>query len=341
MAPLVSILIPAFNAESTIADTIASAVAQSWPSKEVIVVDDGSADQTLRIAKSCASSAVSVIHQQNAGAASARNKALAASQGDYIQWLDADDLLSVDKVSRQMRALSATGSIRTLASSEWGYFRYRPWKAKFRRGPLWEDLDPAEWIMRKWETNSHMQTATWLVSRQLTQEAGAWDTRLLSDDDGEFFSRMIVLSDGVRFVPGARVYYRISPTTRLSYIGTSDVKTSAQFLGMTLQVGYLRSIRDDQRARAACASYFDTWLGLFYPNRLDIMEQARSIAREWGRELQGPRLPWKYRWIQRMFGWPAATAVQHRYNEAKLSALRTYDLAMLKAQGRRVDVTGL
>src|SRR6266404_1919322 len=104
MAPLVSILIPAYNAEAWIVDTIRSALGQTWPRKEIIVVDDGSRDQTLSIARQFASETVSVVSQENQGAAAARNKAFEMSQGDYIQWLDADDLLSPDKIAKQMEA---------------------------------------------------------------------------------------------------------------------------------------------------------------------------------------------------------------------------------------------
>ena len=103
MQPLVSILIPAYNAERWIADTIRSALAQTWPRKEIIIVDDGSTDRTLAVARQFASRNLSVVTQQNQGASAARNKALELCQGDYIQWLDADDLLSPNKVTRQMR----------------------------------------------------------------------------------------------------------------------------------------------------------------------------------------------------------------------------------------------
>jgi glycosyltransferase involved in cell wall biosynthesis len=104
MKPLVSILIPAYNAETWIADTIKSAIAQTWVDKEIIVVDDGSTDQTLAVARQFASKEVAVVTQQNQGASAARNHALSLSQGDYIQWMDADDLLSPDKVEKQMGA---------------------------------------------------------------------------------------------------------------------------------------------------------------------------------------------------------------------------------------------
>src|ERR1700722_18018315 len=100
MKPLVSILIPAYNSEKWISDTLRSAIAQTWTHKEIIVVDDGSKDQTAAIARQFEADGVRVVTQKNQGAAAARNTAFGLSRGDYIQWLDADDLLSPDKISR-------------------------------------------------------------------------------------------------------------------------------------------------------------------------------------------------------------------------------------------------
>ena len=91
LEPLVSILIPAYNAEETIADTIQSAIAQTWQRKQIVVVDDGSRDSTAEVARRFATK-VTVVSTENQGGAAARNHALRLSQGDYIQFLDADDL---------------------------------------------------------------------------------------------------------------------------------------------------------------------------------------------------------------------------------------------------------
>ena len=112
MKPLVSILIPAYNAERFLAETIRSALHQSWPHKEIIVVDDGSKDNTLALAQSFASTGVKVVAQPNQGAAAARNHLASLAQGDYLQWLDADDLLSADKIARQVAAASECDSRR-------------------------------------------------------------------------------------------------------------------------------------------------------------------------------------------------------------------------------------
>jgi glycosyltransferase involved in cell wall biosynthesis len=287
MNPLVSILIPAFNAQEYLADTLRSAAAQTWPRKEIIVVDDGSTDRTVAIARQFESDDVRVVTQKNQGAAAARNKAFSLCQGDYVQWLDADDLLAPDKIARQIEALYPGRSKRTLVSSAWGRFMHRYYRAKFRPTPLWGDLSPTEWLLRKMGQNLYMQTATWLVSRELTQAAGPWDTRLLGDDDGEYFCRVLLASDGVRFVPEARVYYRAPGSSSLSYIGRSNRKLEAQWISMQLHIGYLRSLEDTERVRAACIRYLQNWMACFYPERLDIFKQAQEVANKLGGQLVG------------------------------------------------------
>ncbi|MGA2279043.1 MAG: glycosyltransferase family 2 protein [Verrucomicrobiota bacterium] len=331
MTPLVSILIPAHNAEAWIADTIQSALAQTWPGKEIIVVDDGSKDQTRSVANQFASRGVSIVTQTNQGAAAARNKAFSLCQGDYVQWLDADDLLASDKIKKQMEALDRWGTKRTLFSAAWGRFIYRPSKASFAPTPLWCDLSPVEWLLRKMGQNIFMQTGVWLVSRELTEAAGPWDTRLLADDDGEYFSRVLLASDGTRFIPEAKVFYRLSDLNlSLSYIGRSNKKLDAHFLSMKLQIGYLRSLEDSARTRAVCLEYLNSLLIYFYPERLDIVRQMEQLASTLGGRLAPPRLSWKYAWIQKTLGWTAAKRTQLFYNQYKSSALRSWDKLLFR-----------
>src|ERR1700720_3647276 len=117
---------------------------------------------------------------------------------------------------------------------------------------LWNDLSPVEWLLRKMSENLHMQTAIWLTSRELTEAAGPWDTRLISDDDGEYFCRVLLASKGTRFVPEARVFYRVTSSNRWSYVGTSDKKKDALLLSMKLHIQYLRSLEESERVRKSC-----------------------------------------------------------------------------------------
>jgi glycosyltransferase involved in cell wall biosynthesis len=334
MKPLVSILIPAYNAEKWLPDTLRSAIAQTWDMKEIIVVDDGSTDRTLAIARQFESDGVKVFTQKNQGAAATRNNAFSLSQGDYIQWLDADDLLGSEKVASQMEALGESQNKLTLLSGSWGRFIHRPHRAQFVPTALWCDLSKAEWLIRKMGQNLYMQTASWLVSRELTQAAGPWDTRLLGDDDGEYFCRVLLASEGVRFVPQAKVYYRASGTSSLSYIGNSDRKREAQWVSMKLHIGYLRSLDDSARARAACVTFLQNWMVFFYPERLDIFGQAQTMAKEIGGQIEAPRLSWKNSWIEALFGWRFARRAQLFLRNIKWSLVRSLDKTLFHIEKR-------
>jgi glycosyltransferase involved in cell wall biosynthesis len=122
---LVSILIPAYNSEKWIGDTIQSAINQTWTRKEIIIVDDGSLDNTLKIAREYESKNIKVLSQENRGAASARNKAYSLAQGDYIQWLDSDDLLAQNKISEQMKVVKNDRTGLILISASFGLFYWR------------------------------------------------------------------------------------------------------------------------------------------------------------------------------------------------------------------------
>jgi glycosyltransferase involved in cell wall biosynthesis len=331
MKPLVSILIPAYNAERWIGDTIRSALGQTWPRKEIIVVDDGSSDQTVSITQQFGAEGVTVVTQKNQGASAARNKAFELSHGDYIQWLDADDLLSPDKIAKQMEA-AAAGDRRTLFSSGWGYFRYRPSKAKFVPTPLWCDLSPVEWVLRKWEGNDHMQTATWLVSRELTELAGTWNISLLGDDDGEYFCRVLLASNGVRFVPESKVYYRAFRFDSLSYVGRFPEKIEAHWRSMQLHIQYLRSLGDTPRIRLACLQYLRDSLIYFYPERAHIVQQAEQLALTLGEPLGTPGLSWKYSWIEMSFGWVVTKPIQRFVRRVRWWFAKEFDSLLFQME---------
>jgi glycosyltransferase involved in cell wall biosynthesis len=278
MPPLVSILIPAYNAQEWIGDTIKSALAQTWARKEIVIVDDGSSDQTPAIARRFESAEVKVVVQKNQGASAARNQAFSLCQGDYIQWLDADDLLAPDKIKKQMNALGGSSTRRTLLVSAWGIFGCRTGKAVFSPTALWRNLPPREWLLLSLSRGLYMQTTAWLVSRELTKAAGPWDTRLSLDDDGEYFFRVIMASDLVKFVEEARAYYRRLGFGVLSNLERTDKKWESQYLSILLRIGHLRSLEDSTEVRAACLKHLQDWASFFYPERIDLFRKMQQLA---------------------------------------------------------------
>jgi glycosyltransferase involved in cell wall biosynthesis len=338
MKPLVSILIPAYNAEKWIGYTLQSALDQTWPHKEIIVVDDGSTDRTLDIAQRYASKGITVVSTANRGLSAAVNYAFRLSQGDYIQELDSDDLLAPNKIERQLAALRETDSRRLILSSPWAYFYYRTRRANFVRNSLCQDLSPVEWLLRKMGEHLHMQNATWLVSRELVEAAGPWNEALHYDQDGEYFCRVLLASEGTRFVPDTGIFYRVSGHNRVSYIGNSNVKKDSLSHSMKLHVQYLRSLEDSTRVRNACLAYLQTMCIDFYPERPDIFAELKLLAEQLGGRLEIPCLRPRYAWMAPVFGWKAAKWAQNWLPEMKGWLVRHWDKTMFKFEAREAVV---
>ncbi len=104
--PVVSVIIPAYNAESFIKETIESALNQTYKNIEVIVVDDGSTDNTEKIVKSIDDKRIKYIKQNNRGVSAARNKGIEVSKGEFIALLDHDDIWLPRKLEKQLPLFS-------------------------------------------------------------------------------------------------------------------------------------------------------------------------------------------------------------------------------------------
>jgi glycosyltransferase involved in cell wall biosynthesis len=332
--PLVSILIPAYNAEEWISSTVRSALSQTWANKEIIVVDDGSKDRTFAIARQFEKEGVQVLRQENQGAAAARNTAFSMSRGEYIQWLDADDLLASDKISKQMELVKSGAGKRTALSATYGTFMYRTDRAQFNPTSLWCSQAPVEWLFRKMGMNLYMQTATWLISRELSEAAGSWDTSLHCDDDGEYFCRVLLASDGVQFCPDAKVYYRSFGFDSMSYVTGSVKKLNAHWRSMKLHIRYLRLMEESKRVDAACLQYLRNWIVVYYPESTGIIEEAQQIALELGEPLGKPRLSWKYSWMQGLFGWGFTKMAQRLLRRLRWSVERRRDKLLFVLSGQ-------
>jgi glycosyltransferase involved in cell wall biosynthesis len=329
MVALVSILIPAYNAERWIKDTINSALSQTWPRTEIIIVNDGSSDNTLAIAKQFELKSVKVISQENRGASAARNKALEYAQGDYIQWLDADDLLASDKISEQIKVAESGQTSLTLYSSPHGVFYWRYEKARFVPNSLWQDLAPVEWMERKFNENLWMNPAGWLVSRRLAVKAGPWDERLSLDDDGEYFSRVVAASENVKFVRDARCYYRLSGFNQLS-LSISESACKSLLLSLKLCIRYVRSLEESERTRGASLALLQSCLEFFYPDKTELLKEMNAIAFELGGELIPPSFKWKFNLIRGLFGWKAAKEIRSACGKLKLGMAAKWDEMMYR-----------
>ena len=209
--PKVSILIPLYNSENYISETIESALSQSWENKEIIIVDDGSTDNSYQIAKTYESKIIKVYQQENQGACVARNLAFEKSTGDYIQYLDADDLMSPEKIEKQMAYFLKYGD-EICTTSKTLHFKDNIAINKDTGIRVSRDYsNPLDYMVDTWEIGDYLGIHAWLIPRKKVKKAGVWDKELKRFQDGEFIIRVLFFIKEVKFVTDCEVYYRETP----------------------------------------------------------------------------------------------------------------------------------
>lgn len=322
MGQLVSILIPCYNAAPYIAEALDSALAQTWPEKEIVAVNDGSTDRSGEILESYRSRGVKVIHQENRGQCAAANRAFEECSGDYIKFFDADDLLALRTVELQMERIA--GSTTAVASCEWGRF-YRDDLSTFKLElqPVWKDMDPIEWLIESWLAGGGMmQSALWLVPRALLGKCGLWDEDLSLINDFEFFARVLSHASEVRFAPGARLYYRSGVSGSLSGQKSAKAIQSA-FHSLILGTQHLLVRRNDERVRRACATVLQKFVFDYYPEHAELCRLMATRVNELGGSDRPPDGPPGFHALRRVVGWRLARriekfAVRHGFNRTAL-----------------------
>ncbi len=301
--PLVSILIPCHNAAAFLAATLESALAQTWTNREIILVDDGSTDDSLRIAREFTGRGVRVLTQPNAGAAAARNTAFAASRGSFIQYLDADDLLSPGKIASQVELLRKQESD-AVASCAWGRFSSNPAQAEFVDEAVFRDFDPVEFLVLAGETGVMMQPAAWLTPRHLVEKAGPWAAQWRSspNDDGEFFARVLMASRRIIFCPNGRVFYRSGQLTSLSR-ARGEESRRAVFFSYESITRNLLTRENSPRTRRACAGYWQRFVHDYFPSPPELIAQAEAEVTTLGETVGRPVLGRKTALLANLLGW--------------------------------------
>ena len=205
MAPLVSVIIPVFNGQAYLAETLACALGQTYPNIEIIVVDDGSTDGSAGIARSFGDR-VRLFAQSNAGAGAARNMGFARSRGEYIFFLDADDVIKPGLVDKLVRALETSGA--DAAYSDWQKLRKdasgRFFAAEIQKQDMTE-VDPEPEIalfIGFWAP-----PAAWIYRRGMVEKVGGHgDLRYIQDAKFHIEAAM----QGAKFVHahGVDAFYR-------------------------------------------------------------------------------------------------------------------------------------
>jgi glycosyltransferase involved in cell wall biosynthesis len=274
MNRLVSVIIPAFNSENYIQETLDSVLNQTWKNIEIIVVDDGSTDKTLEILEFYKRKNVQVITQNNRGACAARNIGYKYSKGEFIQFLDSDDPIAPDKIEKQVSLLIKCQEYdKILIHCRWGRFRTNI-EEVYYWGPhadLRKSLLPADWLIY----NRMSMTGCWLIHRNLINKAGLWNESLKRNQDGEFIARLMVFVSEVLYSDEARVYYRSGLPDSISNT-VSRVSMESLLNSLHLIEKYLFILEVSPRAKVSIANRYQDFIYSNYFSYPDLAKIAQK-----------------------------------------------------------------
>ncbi len=250
---LVSVIIPMRNAAPFVGACLSSVVRQTYQSLEILVVDDGSTDDSAAVVGSCADGRIMLLKGLGNGACSARNIGLARSRGEWVQFLDADDILGEDKIRHQLEMLGGVGGP-AVASCRWRHFSQVPGDLKRSAEPDWSGGSGIEFLIRSLSGSGMFQTACWLTPRTLIERAGLWNESLGLHDDGEFFARVLAAAPVVLVDVNVGVHYRKVPE---SLSGRRDSGAARSSLMVSkIRGDTVLAAEDSPRTRAAVATSF-------------------------------------------------------------------------------------
>ena len=205
--PRVSCIIPVFDGERYLAETIESVLARTHPAIEIIVVDDGSADRSSEIASSYPN--VTCLRQAHAGHAAARNHGLSVATGDFIAFVDADDLWHPEKLARQLARFAARperGVVFTHLENFWS-----------------PDADPARRPNEDaFRPVPGYTSVTMLAGRDVFDRVGLFDVALKHGNDRDWFCRVAEQNIAMEMMPDVLVRRRLHASNRSAAHGDTS-----------------------------------------------------------------------------------------------------------------------
>lgn len=309
--PLVSILIPLYNTEPYIEETITKALKQTYSNIELVIVDDHSTDNSLKIAQKYASEKIRIYSNPKKGGNSARNYAFEKCNGEYIKFMDADDYCTNDMIEKQMERMLKDGDENTLIFS--------PVRMLYPDGHLFlppreidKDYTPGiELLIDIWRGKGWNCPHCHLMHRNLFIKSKGWDETIIKNQDGEFFARIASKASKALCVPEEYAIWRqtgIGVSTKRSIEAHTSMVQSYAIISKLI-LDYNNNIE----YRQICAKYIGGFVYAYYPQISPIMPMIYDILKDIKQPLILPNR--KILTILRMvIGWKLALKIIHKYH---------------------------
>ncbi|WP_010232529.1 glycosyltransferase family 2 protein [Gillisia marina] len=282
MTPLVSIIIPVYNSEKYILKTIESCLHQTYKNFEIIIINDGSTDRSEEIIKQFSDIRIKYSKIENSGPCYARNFGITKATGELFQFLDADDILDKRKLEFQVRNYKSNGD-EFIYSGIMGYIINDQKNLEPDFDFYYKNLEVEEYFREMFNHfGKYYTTGMWLVPRALVEKTHGWDEKVLINNDGEYFSRIILFSKGVLFCPGSKFYYRRDVPMSVSKRFNSKHIYESWLYSYSCYTKYfqerLNKESADELGRIALSIYYCN----SYPNHPDLLSKCKQQIRQLG-----------------------------------------------------------
>lgn len=320
MSELVSVIVPCYNVQKYVQETIESVLSQTYSPIELILVDDGSTDETFAVLNKYASERVHVISQDNGGACRARNRGLEKAKGKYIQYIDGDDAISKDKIAAQIQLLDKAENFIAVCNTVFfndgdDHLSILP---KDESRFLFNTNDPVDFLVNLYGgygEGSMVQTNAWLTPRKIIDAIGPWNEEILQDQDGEYFCRAVLASKGIVYSPNGISFYRKHPGGG-SIISRRGYAVKKSYLNaLNLKAGYLLGRTDSIAAKRALSRLYMGFAVINYPYYKDLVVQALLKVDELGVEVVLPIIGGRViETLKKILGWRVARYISFAAN---------------------------
>ncbi len=318
MRDFVSIIIPCFNSLPYLEETLGSLYSQEHDNFEIILVDDHSNSDTLDFLNNQTDPRFTWYANPSKGACAARNYGFSLSKGDYIQYLDADDILSENKLAEQVSLLKENPNCVAVCSTA-HFYSEKNENIINDQEFLFDINQPEKFLLNLWgadgKRNNMIQTNAWLTPRSIIDKVGPWDESLTKDQDGEFFARVVMKSSGICYAQNALNYYR-------KFVGGTNISAGKKRHHFESQIKALESKRTQLKEFASTQEYKNAFAIQYKTIGVDAWPEYKDLHEITFIELEklggtnfmpiiGGRL---IQTLAKVFGWKFAKTFKKRLN---------------------------
>ena len=308
--PLVSVLIPLYNAEQYIEDTIIRLKKQTYPNIEVIILDDHSTDKSLKIAQKYVSEQVHVYVNPKKGGNSARNYAFLQSRGEYVKFIDADDFCSDNMIKSQMERILSEGTRQTVVFS--------PVRMYYPDGQLFvpprgidRDYVPSiELLLDIWRGKGFNCPHCHLMHRSLVNKVNGWNENIIKNQDGEFFARIYAAADKALAVDSEYAVWWQTGSGVSTQMSLRAIESVCETHCIISDLIY--SYRNDEETRKICGRFIGAYVFFNYPLIKPLLPQIETYCEKTNTVLYFPKQR-RISILKALLGWKIAAIIINKY----------------------------